>query len=203
MLIWKDLVSVTIHSSSSGHIDSTILHGVKKWRFTGFYGSPESCNRHLSWTLLHRLSCLQEFLGVPWLVGGDFNEICFDREKMGGSSRPLSKTRAFREALDACSLATEADFSDVVHQGWDKNNQTVSLPNRLKDCKKYLKAWAGSRFGTIPRQLLNKRKQLSHLQTHGQWQKSISRIGVLEHEVEELATKEELYWKQRSRVNWL
>ncbi|XP_075499320.1 uncharacterized protein LOC142537712 [Primulina tabacum] len=99
--------------------------------------------------------------------------------------------------------ATEADFGDVVYRGWDKNNQTVSLPNRLKDCKEHLKSWAGSRFGTIPRQLLKNRKQLSHLQTHGQWQKSISRIGVLAHEVEELATKEELYWKQRSRVNWL
>ncbi|XP_073025268.1 uncharacterized protein [Primulina eburnea] len=143
----------------------------------------------------------------------DFNDICFDSEKLGGNPRPLSQTGEFQETLDACSLhdlhgddfyhsdhrpiiielsglqqlpvqsntifrleqhwATEADFKDVVYRGWDKNNRVTTLPKCLKRCRDYLKAWVGTRFG------------------------------VLEREIEELATKDELYLKQCRRFNWL
>ncbi|XP_073049662.1 uncharacterized protein [Primulina eburnea] len=99
--------------------------------------------------------------------------------------------------------ATEPDFGDVVYMGWDKNNCDITLPNRLKRCKETLKAWAGNRFGKIPQQLISKRKQLATLRTHEHWHESTSRIRALEREVEDLATKNEVYWKQRSRVNWL
>lgn len=39
-----------------------------------------------------------------WLVGGDFNEICFDRENLGGNLRPPSQMQAFRDVLDCCAL---------------------------------------------------------------------------------------------------
>lgn len=101
MLLWKEPLIVTIQSFTSGHIDSLVQHGEKRWRFTGFYGNPEASNRHLSWTLLRRLSCMYELRDFPWIVGGDFNEICFDTEKFGG---PLAQTGGFREVLDVASL---------------------------------------------------------------------------------------------------
>ncbi|XP_075499426.1 uncharacterized protein LOC142537821 [Primulina tabacum] len=104
IILWKTPLDVTVHSYSSRHIDCMVNHFEKCWRFTGFYGNPEARNRHLSWELLRRLSGLQEFICVPWLVGGDFNEICFDREKLGGNLRPLHQTQAFRDALDECTL---------------------------------------------------------------------------------------------------
>lgn len=104
MLLWKDPFDVTLKSFTSGHIDCIIYHGEKMWRFTGFYGHPETACHHQSWELLCRLNGMTDMRGLSWLVGGDFNEICYDSEKLGGNPRPLNQSGAFRDTLAACSL---------------------------------------------------------------------------------------------------
>lgn len=42
--------------------------------------------------------------GLPWLVGGDFNEICYNSEKIDGHPKAESQMFEFTETLDACSL---------------------------------------------------------------------------------------------------
>ncbi|XP_073030650.1 uncharacterized protein [Primulina eburnea] len=74
------------------------------WLFTGFYGHPVTVLRHFSWDLLYRLREVSELKEIPWLVGGDFNEIFFDSEKLGGNMRAPTQMQAFREALDFCEL---------------------------------------------------------------------------------------------------
>lgn len=81
-LLWKDPVDVSIHSFSQGHIDCKVIHNNKKWRFTEFYGHPETRFRSQSWDLLQRLAGLHELKDLPWVIGGDFNEITFDSEKL-------------------------------------------------------------------------------------------------------------------------
>lgn len=85
-------------------------------------------------------------------------------------------------------------------RGWNKHNTFLSLPSRLSGCLEILGSWVGARFRNLPRQIRQKRKQLNALRTHDQCALARDRIGQLEREVEML---EELYWKQRSRVNWL
>lgn len=104
ILLWKEPLNVTVLYFSFGHINSTVHHGKKRWRFTGFYGHPEANNKHLSWTFPRRLSCIHELSRLSWIVGGDFNEICFDTEQHGSNPWPLGQTRAFREVLDASNL---------------------------------------------------------------------------------------------------
>lgn len=41
---------------------------------------------------------------MPWLVGGDFNEIYWDSEKLCGNRRAPSQMQAFREVLELCEL---------------------------------------------------------------------------------------------------
>ncbi|XP_075499746.1 uncharacterized protein LOC142538273 [Primulina tabacum] len=103
-LLWKSPFDVTIYSYTLGHIDCLVQHDEKRWRFTGFYGHPETQLRHSSWALLRRLSRVPELHGIPWLVGGDFNEISFDSEKFGGNRKPAAQTRAFRDTLSDCGL---------------------------------------------------------------------------------------------------
>lgn len=67
--------------------------------------------RRFSWDLLRRLSNDLEMVGLPWLVGGDFNEICHESDKEGGNNRPQANMQAFREVLADCRL------KDVIARG--------------------------------------------------------------------------------------
>ncbi|KAL5817683.1 hypothetical protein ACOSQ3_026061 [Xanthoceras sorbifolium] len=71
------------------------------WRFTGFYGDPRGDMRFHSWNLLRRLARLSK---LPWLVGGDFNEVLLLDEKLGGRVKTLSALSNFRDAVDDCCL---------------------------------------------------------------------------------------------------
>lgn len=57
MLLWKGELNLSIQSYSKGHIDSILSRGSGEaiWRFTGFYGNPETSQRRHSWNLLDKL----------------------------------------------------------------------------------------------------------------------------------------------------
>ncbi|XP_073056984.1 uncharacterized protein [Primulina eburnea] len=112
-LLWKQPLDVHVWSTSRGHIDCVIKDQEKIWRFMGFYGNPDTNLRWMSWDLLRKLHAVQELRLLPWLVAGDYNEICFQREKSGGRPRSTLQMEAFREALLDCELRdihTEGEF---------------------------------------------------------------------------------------------
>ncbi|KAL5835447.1 hypothetical protein ACOSQ4_014944 [Xanthoceras sorbifolium] len=111
MLLWRDSVDVSVQSFTKGHIDS-FVRGTdgSHWRFTGFYGDPNAACRSHSWSLLHRLAGLSN---LPWLIGGDFNEILKWEEKSGGLFRSQRAVSLFRGAVDDCNLV------DVGFRGHD------------------------------------------------------------------------------------
>ena len=89
-------------SSSQNRIDVLINRGKEKvWRFTGFYGAPETQLHRESQDLLHDLN---NRFSVLWLCGGDFNELLKSHEKLGGRLRPYGQLQKFREVLDECGL---------------------------------------------------------------------------------------------------
>ncbi|KAM1236378.1 hypothetical protein EV2_038576 [Malus domestica] len=51
-LLWKEEVELVVRSSSLNHINMECKVGrsLTWWRFTGFYGFPNTAERHLSWT---------------------------------------------------------------------------------------------------------------------------------------------------------
>ncbi|KAH6757435.1 hypothetical protein C2S52_023432 [Perilla frutescens var. hirtella] len=84
LLIWKTPLDVMIKSYSQGHTDCTVRWQDKFWQFTGFYGNPDCSLRTSSWDLIRKLARGTLMDQLPWLVGGDFNEILLCREKQGG-----------------------------------------------------------------------------------------------------------------------
>ncbi|KAK8640919.1 hypothetical protein V6N13_008671 [Hibiscus sabdariffa] len=58
--------------------------GQQKFRFTGIYGQCQSTRKQETWSLIDRLKGQSN---LPWLVGGDFNEILDRGEKEGGRRR--------------------------------------------------------------------------------------------------------------------
>ncbi|XP_073138031.1 uncharacterized protein [Henckelia pumila] len=218
------------------------------WRFTGFYGDPNSNKRHFSWDLLCRLHSLPEFRGVPWLVGdlhgsGELftwvnrrsgNDLIFELldhyvgtfawrvlypvahaqslEFFHSDHRPilLALGQTAPQAFSYASTfkfethwASEADCPDVISEGWCLHDDSMGLSERISHCKEALLVWAGGRFRCIPRKLRICRDKLNRLKNHECWHNSADLIQRLEKNIETLSTKEEIYWKQRSRVSWL
>ena len=99
-----------IETFSKYHIDTTINKSKDdEWRFTGFYGEPDTQLRHEAWA---KLLSLRQRETSPWLCAGDFNEITRQSEKQGGRSRPHIQMQAFRDVLDEC------DFMDLGFKGF-------------------------------------------------------------------------------------
>lgn len=84
MLLWNDSLHVLVLSFSLGHIDVSIKYESGLWRFTGIYGNPTRDKRVETWKLMIRLN---EGMNLPWILGGDFNEIAEAKEKWGRSDR--------------------------------------------------------------------------------------------------------------------
>ena len=102
-LLWKDSLLVYVQTYSPRHIDAIIIEddGNKKWRFTGFYGHPETSKREKSWRLLVNLSTRSD---LPWVCMGDFNEIIQRGEKVGGGERPEWQMRLFSSTINRSKL---------------------------------------------------------------------------------------------------
>lgn len=101
-LFRRNSIDVNVETFSKYHIDSIINKGREDaWRFTGFYGEPATHLRHESWTKLRQLNSR---FNLPWLCGGDFNEIVHSEEKCRGSNHSQSQMQFFRDVIDECDF---------------------------------------------------------------------------------------------------
>ncbi|XP_073132022.1 uncharacterized protein [Henckelia pumila] len=257
-LLWKDPMKVSIKSYSQGHIDCVISQKRLVWRFTGFYGNPNTSLRHLYWSLLRRLSNMGEFSELPWLIGGTLMRFVTIAKRLKEIEDRLGNLRGFVTlsmtinyrvftVWETCSHGcVSLDFyhSDhrpffltfglssvassngaspisrrfrfeaawvrekyceaVIVEGWVRNcGLGCRLPGRIQNCGMYLQQWARTRFRSLPKKLKTKQAQLESLRTFDNWYTEYSRIQELEEEVEILSSQEEIYWRQRSRVDWV
>ncbi|KAL5783968.1 hypothetical protein ACOSQ2_006360 [Xanthoceras sorbifolium] len=286
MLLWNDVWDVSVLSFSRGHIDVVIkMENNLKWRFTGFYGCPVPNHRTDSWELLRRLKAVNR---LPWLCGGDFNELLHIEEKLGGNERIGPGMFNFRSIVELCDFV-DLGFSGplftwnnkrggsrnvqerldrffttsqwvnlfsgikVEHLGfmffdhrpisakfvrggpsgsgggdrkfrfepfWLKDEECYSvictawggfvsetsgrgLRDKLVMCADRLENWSKVKFGSLKKAIDRKRCEINLLYDRKQSDKVLDGIKSRERELESLISKEELYWKQRSRVDWL
>jgi hypothetical protein len=102
-LFWKDEVQLEIQNYTRWHINVVVKlqDGRSSWKFTGFYGHPNSAKRKESWELLNHLKL---YYPQAWLFAGDFNEITHQYEKYGGVLRREGQMEEFRTVLEDCNL---------------------------------------------------------------------------------------------------
>lgn len=112
MLLWNNNLDVQVMSYSLGHIDMVIKESDRNWHFTGIYGNPVTHRRSETWVLLKRLHNINN---LPWILGGDFNEITMSSEKWGegGADRRASQMNGFKEANDHCDLMDAGFIGDM------------------------------------------------------------------------------------------
>ncbi|KAL5539506.1 hypothetical protein UlMin_045993 [Ulmus minor] len=126
-LFWSDSIHVQLLSGSRGHIDVKVTsHDSTCWRFSGLYGNPDTSLKTQFWTLLKRLG---DVSSMPWLCGGDLNEILFGHEKQGGAARAQYLMNAFREATSYCGL-TDLGFRGPKFT-WIRGKNACLVQERL------------------------------------------------------------------------
>ena len=102
VLFWKNSVNLIVVESHKYYIDAVInKNDDDEWRFTGFYGEPDSSRRNEAWAKLRSLNSSQN---IPWLCAGDYNEITKQEEKIGGAFRSFHQMQRFRDVIDECGL---------------------------------------------------------------------------------------------------
>lgn len=98
------------------------------------------------------------------------------------------------------------DYRDIIQNAWSASNDTNTpggLALSLKQCAADLSSWSHSVFGRIPKQIQVKRKTLQSLflQDTDGWHGA--EINRLRKDLNDLLDSEEIFWNQRSRVQWL
>ncbi|KAL4324280.1 hypothetical protein GQ457_11G002870 [Hibiscus cannabinus] len=96
LMLWSEQVVVDLLSFSDSHIDITVDEGQGKFRFTGMYGQFCSTRKHETWSLINTLRGQSN---LPWLLGGDLNEILDREEKYGGRRQPRVHMEGFKDTL--------------------------------------------------------------------------------------------------------
>lgn len=133
VLFWKNTVNLTVEDSSKYFIDAWIDKNLdQRWRFTGFYGEPETARRHEAWSKLRHLN---HHPNVPWVCVGDFNEIVSQEEKVEGAQRPHNPMQLFRDVINECGFM-DLGFSGLRftwskhfrddHSIWEKLNRGLA-----------------------------------------------------------------------------
>lgn len=102
VLYWKNSVNIIVEDLHKYFIDTTIDKGMdSEWRFTGFYGEPETARRHKAWS---KLRVLNRRASSPWLYVGNFNKIVKQNENLGRAVRNHNQMQLFRDIIDECGI---------------------------------------------------------------------------------------------------
>ncbi|KAK3199770.1 hypothetical protein Dsin_023185 [Dipteronia sinensis] len=100
----------------------------------------------------------------------------------------------------------EEDLGGIIGDAWSEKgpSQIVKdLKSKLNWCAGKLLGWSQERFGSLRRLIGEKQKRIESLYNRCGEKGVMALIKKLENEVEGLLASEEIYWKQRSRADWL
>ncbi|KAK4833356.1 hypothetical protein QYF36_003358 [Acer negundo] len=111
-----------------GHIDAKVkMESGLGWHFTSFYRNLNQSIRSFSWELLKRIKRVDN---LPWVCGGDFNEITSVEEKMGGSNKQVLGMVNFILVINDCNLI-DLSFSRPKLTWNNKRDGVNNIQERL------------------------------------------------------------------------
>ncbi|KAK3195888.1 hypothetical protein Dsin_027198 [Dipteronia sinensis] len=100
----------------------------------------------------------------------------------------------------------EEDCGMVIASAWGEvelSNSDCDLSRKLSVCARKLEVWSTDRFGSLEKLIKSKREELEGLILIAMDVGISKEIARVESDLENLLTKEEIYWRQRSRLDWL
>lgn len=99
----------------------------------------------------------------------------------------------------------EPECKEIIKSNWETMNQQslMSTINNIEQCSKQLILWNQAKFGSLAKEIKNTHRQLAQLHDGRQRLDTTEELKATEMKLNELLLKEEIYWKQRSRILWL
>ena len=94
----------------------------------------------------------------------------------------------------------EEECGDVIDGAWIKG---AEVRGNLARAAKDLEGWSQNRFGESAKELRSCKQQMGALMEAEQTPETIQKMKALDSRMDELETREEIFWKQRSRQEWL
>lgn len=98
------------------------------------------------------------------------------------------------------------DVAEIVENGWKVSGQGNELSKTIqciKNCGNHLSVWNREHFGIVQRDIQNTRAMIERMQAGELGDCEFEQCAILEKSLESLLEREEIAWKQRSRVDWL
>ncbi|KAL5569493.1 hypothetical protein UlMin_026068 [Ulmus minor] len=74
---------------------------------------------------------------------------------------------------------------------------------RLSSCAKSIHAWGFRKFGRIRSDMKELQKDIELRKADDNFENNIQEVGLLEKCLEALCNMDKIYWKQRSRMDWM
>lgn len=95
----------------------------------------------------------------------------------------------------------ESSFEEMVKSWW--KDATRSIPSRLESMGLYMLIWSKARSREVKRNRVDLKDRLSYLHNQAILDAILAEITEVQLRLNLEAGKEELFWEQRARVNWL
>ncbi|KAL9665366.1 hypothetical protein QQ045_020785 [Rhodiola kirilowii] len=95
------------------------------------------------------------------------------------------------------------DFKGVVKDVWKAQQSDSSLMEKLQNCMTSLKQWGEAEFGNIKKKVENLKERIQELRECPRSENVVCVEIRLSTDLDEWMEREELYWRQRSRAEWL
>ncbi|CAM8896820.1 unnamed protein product [Rhodiola kirilowii] len=95
------------------------------------------------------------------------------------------------------------DFKGLVKDVWRAQPGDSSLMEKLQNCMTSLKQWGAAEFGNVKEKVKNLKERLQELRKCPRSDNVVSDELRCSNELDEWMEREELYWRQRSRAEWL
>ncbi|KAK1321159.1 hypothetical protein QJS10_CPA03g00797 [Acorus calamus] len=128
-LLWHpDQIEVQVIESSRQHLHCSVLYkqSNEKILVTSIYASNSSAERQDLWATIKRIS--GSVGNRCWIVGGDFNEVRFSHEKVGGHPVHSRRLRRFNSCLLHSGIE---DLRSIGHTMSWSNHQDNRITCRL------------------------------------------------------------------------
>ncbi|KAL6988927.1 hypothetical protein U1Q18_052591 [Sarracenia purpurea var. burkii] len=98
------------------------------------------------------------------------------------------------------------DCGKIIQEQWEKTAPAMGLDGIRKKCEVVgcaLKRWSWSSFGHLQRRIRELREKLADIQAFTTTSDKQEVEDSLTYELEELLEREELLWRQRSKMEWM